>query len=517
MAGSVLRHHVAVRRVSAAALASLLAVAVASSPARAGLQWHPDLATARSAAAASQKPVLAVFTAGWSPESTAFENQVLTATETEAVIHACFEPVRIDADQRPGLVKRLGVAHVPSACVLDASDAVLTRFDCPSGTTAFVAALAKAAQDAASAARRQASATTTDPAAERGSPADLSGSGFATSRGDGSPMTEKAAAGAGSGSISMVTAKVRQLSDFATLPPGEAAAATASQPPRPASRSELEPAPSRFVSTSSVEQPVLPRTPPAWPAEPAGGSAFTNGAVETATAHGAIEPKPMTPAGTPWLAATPPPAEPDSSATATDLPQAGGKPSGWSSFVAAFQKPFNVFSKPVTTSAPATMPAARPTSPLAAAAATGSSSALAATEAPDSPAGPDPYGSMPLGLEGYCPVTVAERGVWTEGRAQWGARHRGRTYLFAGPEQQQAFLASPDRYAPALSGDDPVAVIDQGRSTPGRRAYGVTYQSRMYLFSSPESRTQFAANPDRYTGAAMLAERPAPADAVRRY
>jgi YHS domain-containing protein len=124
---------------------------------------------------------------------------------------------------------------------------------------------------------------------------------------------------------------------------------------------------------------------------------------------------------------------------------------------------------------------------------------------------------MPLGLEGYCPVTLAERGVWTEGRAQWGARHRGRTYLFAGPEQQQAFLASPDRYSPALSGDDPVAVVEHGKSTPGRRAYGVTYQSRMYLFSSPETRAQCAANPERYTATTILAERPAPVDATRRY
>ena len=116
------------------------------------------------------------------------------------------------------------------------------------------------------------------------------------------------------------------------------------------------------------------------------------------------------------------------------------------------------------------MPPAHPTSPLAA--------ATAVAEA-HPPIAPDRYGSMPLGLEGYCPVTLADRGVWTEGRAQWGVRHRGRTYLFAGPEQQQAFLTTPDRYAPALSGDDPVVAVEQGRIASGRRAYGVTYQSRM--------------------------------------
>jgi len=129
----------------------------------------------------------------------------------------------------------------------------------------------------------------------------------------------------------------------------------------------------------------------------------------------------------------------------------------------------------------------------------------------------DTHGPMPLGLEGYCAVTVVERGSWVEGRPQWGARHRGRTYLFAGPEQQRAFLADPDRYAPALSGDDPVLAFEAGRSEPGRRAFGVSYQSRMYLFSSPETRAAFTADPDRYTARVMIAEGIAPADSIRRF
>jgi len=125
---------------------------------------------------------------------------------------------------------------------------------------------------------------------------------------------------------------------------------------------------------------------------------------------------------------------------------------------------------------------------------------------------------MPLGLEGYCPVTLVDRGTWTEGRAQWGARHRGRTYLFAGSAEQQAFLADPDRYAPALSGDDPVLALDRNSCTPGQRRYGVTYRSRMYLFASPETRQAFTADPDRYAARIALAERMPPATGgTRRY
>jgi YHS domain-containing protein len=80
--------------------------------------------------------------------------------------------------------------------------------------------------------------------------------------------------------------------------------------------------------------------------------------------------------------------------------------------------------------------------------------------------------------------------------------------LFSGLEQQQTFLSDPDRYSPALSGDDPVAAIDGGQTSPGQRRYGVTYQQRIYLFESPETRAAFAANPQRYTSRVLLAEQP---------
>jgi YHS domain-containing protein len=195
------------------------------------------------------------------------------------------------------------------------------------------------------------------------------------------------------------------------------------------------------------------------------------------------------------------PEQPTAGGSATPLAETKPqKPSATSSLLAALQKPFSLFSKPA---------AAKPTPSSTNSAASASTQTAAA---PAAPTEPDTYGSMPVGLEGYCPVTLAERGAWVEGRAQWGARHRGRTYLFASAEQQKAFLADPDRYAPALSGDDPVLAFDGGKSTPGQRRYGVTYQSRTYLFSSTETRDAFAANPQRYTAGATVAENRRPAN-----
>ena len=491
------------------------AVFIGGAAALAEIPWHASLSAARAASAVSHKPVLAIFTASWSPESTRFQQQALASPEVEALIAACFEPVHVDVDAAPGVTKRLNVSHVPSACVVDETDVPLSMFECPEVPAEFVAAAARAAQSVAGAAV----SGTSKPALRRlgestETVADPSAVGFSKAAGDGSPQTPEAAASGGS--ISLVTEKVRQLSDFATtsalpsaVPPGvtpPAAAPVAST----TAPSTGDPAPSRFVTATPADLPTLPQAAPAWPAEkPAPSTAFTN---VTPAAPQAIEPS----ASTPWLAApaaappaAAPAAAPESSATAADLAAKPALKSTWSSFTAAIQNPFGWFSKaPPKAAEPPTMPPAHPTSPLAA--------ATAVAEA-HPPIAPDRYGSMPLGLEGYCPVTLADRGVWTEGRAQWGVRHRGRTYLFAGPEQQQAFLTTPDRYAPALSGDDPVVAVEQGRIASGRRAYGVTYQSRMYLFSSPETRATFATNPERYTASVQLAERPAPTDATRRY
>ena len=509
----------------------------AASTGRAELTWHDSLPSARAACAASGRPVLAIFVASWSPEATRFREQTLAAAEVKGLIEACFEATIIDVDANPALTRRMEVAHVPSACIFVEKGLPLASFECPEEPLAFVAAASKAAQQAAAAKATGTSTTSAASADPSATSRDLSRADSASTAGDGDPLGRPDTPGPGAapgGSISLVTAKVRQLSDFATGSDPAAPAATMVAAPL-----DAPPPPSRFRAARepAAETATLAGTPPDWAATHAPAAAtFTNTADSAPAARPAIEPNPAAPA--PWLAgqpaapaapaaapglapggpasgsvtaaATPPSDAPESSAVASDLTAPPQKKTAWSAFVSAFSKPF---APPPPRTAPPTMPPARPATPVADAV-----TAAVTPPALPEPVTPDRHGSMPLGLEGYCPVTLADRGVWTEGRAQWGVRHRGRTYLFAGPEQQQAFLATPDRYAPALSGDDPVVVVDQRRSTPGRRAYGVTYQSRMYLFSSPETRAQFAANPERYTGQVMLAERPAPpTDATRRY
>ena len=114
-------------------------------------------------------------------------------------------------------------------------------------------------------------------------------------------------------------------------------------------------------------------------------------------------------------------------------------------------------------------------------------------------------GNPPFALDGFCPVQLAENGRWQPGKKAWGFIHRGRTYLFAGPEEQSRFKADPDRYAPVSSGDDVVLLLEQGRSAPGYREHGVQFEGHIYLFSSEGTLEKFRSNPHYYADRALQA------------
>lgn len=132
--------------------------------------------------------------------------------------------------------------------------------------------------------------------------------------------------------------------------------------------------------------------------------------------------------------------------------------------------------------------------------------AQAAAYQPKAPPAPQlPPGAPPLALDGYCPTTLVEREQWVMGDVRFGAIHRGRTYLFLGPNEVQKFLADPEKYAPVLSGNDPVMAMDNQQLVPGRREFGVYSDNRVYLFANEASRQRFEQNPRRYAAETLQA------------
>lgn len=521
-------HHAVCRRAFFSVVASLLVPCWAMA-APTGIPWHPSLEQAKAAATISKRPVLVVFGASWSDASVALHEKTLSNSEAVAIVTACFEPVKIDVDVDPATTKKMGITYLPSACVIDHDDHVLASFDCPATPASFIAAAGKAVQDAAAARQQPVAANAAAPTGRLTSSSTATASPVpdqpltavatsvfpaypaATEPVDNRPLsrfssTEPVAHAANPASAFPAHAA---LPSAATAPaantwPAESPDATlAPSMPRAASLAPWDPAPAASSpAATTAARPMIEPAPVQAPPSPAGTASWLGDTAQQTTPAPASpstvqQPYALAPTPAPSPAAASAPAvatygvTPPPPASANEAGAAPGntdaeKPKSSNAFLAAIQRPFSFFSStPKVEKAEPTTPPAVP-------------NALKV----------DSYGTMPLGMEGYCPVTLAEKGQWVEGRAQWGARHRGRTYLFASEAQQRAFLANPDRYAPALSGDDPVVAFDAGKSVPGQRRYGVTYQSRIYLFSSPETRTTFSANPQRYTSRVAVAENP---------
>jgi protein disulfide-isomerase len=116
-----------------------------------------------------------------------------------------------------------------------------------------------------------------------------------------------------------------------------------------------------------------------------------------------------------------------------------------------------------------------------------------------------PAGAPPLAFDGYCPVSMRNKWQWVAGNPQYGIVHMGRTYWFAGPDEQKQFWTEPTRYAPAMSGNDPVLAIDHQQQVQGKREHSLDYDGLFYMFASEATLQQFTANPSRYSAAARQA------------
>ncbi|MFP6676354.1 MAG: DUF255 domain-containing protein [Pirellulaceae bacterium] len=101
-------------------------------------------------------------------------------------------------------------------------------------------------------------------------------------------------------------------------------------------------------------------------------------------------------------------------------------------------------------------------------------------------------------LLGYCPVTLVDSIQWQPGDRRWGAIHEGQTYLFTSVENQQIFLANPQRFAPGFRGFDPVYFHTTGQLVVGTCDFGVVYDLQYYLFANEASLQRFWKQPEMY-------------------
>jgi len=114
-------------------------------------------------------------------------------------------------------------------------------------------------------------------------------------------------------------------------------------------------------------------------------------------------------------------------------------------------------------------------------------------------ADPRRYAFPPLGLDGYCPVTLRDNMKWQKADRQFFVTHRGKMYLFANAAAREKFMAAPDAYAPILSGYDAVRFSQRGELVEGKRAFGlITKDKQIYLFADQQALETFEKNPAEY-------------------
>lgn len=415
-----------------------LLVAVGASAALAqqpGVNWRTNLDQAKLEAAQSKRLLLVHFTTRTCGPCKVLDQNVFSQPQVSAAIEQDYVPVRIDADASPALAAMFRIDRVPTEFIMTPEGNVLVSPPIPDKADAYVSQIQNLARHF-----KQAAGPTATPAATV-NPAYAS-----LPVGPNAPGAQAAGQAPATNNI-------------------------AAQQPSPQAQSNPfvnQPGNNRYGQAQSVYSPT-PQTQPAQQAP--------QGAAQPATpqvAAGATAPAPQNPV------------MPANAMPRGYRNEAAGAAAGAGAAAATPAANGAAVGGGAPTTAAATAPAAV-------------AAASAQVSLPMKPKAPQlPAGSPPLAFDGYCPVTLKTLNCWTPGDAQFGAVHRGRTYLFAGAEQRDQFLANPDAYSPVFAGLDPVLLIEKQQAVDGTRALGFRYGDAFYLFSSEETKQKFKDAPHTY-------------------
>jgi len=409
-----------------------------------GIQWQTDIEQAKQLAAKSNRLVLVHFWAPWCKPCVRLDNTVFNQQNVAQAVHAHYVPVKVNASEFQVAAKEYGITSLPTDMVMKPDGQVVTKFNSPAtpqdymGQLTQIAASTVQSQPRSGMIAQQAPQNMQRPQAGRTD-----------------PLTRPAAAyGTAEGSQTTPAGTAQQA----------AQAGNPASPNPPARRYGNLPGPlNRPASVNNPYANVLAGQPQG--NEPPGGRHNPSTAPPNRGTAGGAE-------GTaPRYASQAIGRPPGTSINGSSVP---GNPAG--GHMRGGQTP------PAN---PVGQPQQRP--------AGGPGGALAGrSHQVSSPANPA------FGLDGYCPVTLVEGQKWMPGDKRWGAVHRGVTYLFTGPEEQNRFLKDPDKYAPVLSGIDPVLALDQSQQVRGMRRHGVYYRDHVYLFASEQTLQRFSKSPQRY-------------------
>jgi protein disulfide-isomerase len=425
----------------------LLAVPAAAQ--QGGIRWQQDIEAAKATAKQTGRLVLVHF---WTPECPpclALEQNVFNQPGVAGAVESQFVPVKLNANENSATATGFGITRVPTDVILTPDGQIVGKLISPPTPAAYVAETSQVAAQ------------------------------FATQLGQAFAKNAAAAPVA-----SQLTGPYANLQ----VAPSALPAVAAQQSPPTPSQDRYAMAPNAGVGIAGGLNMMTTVGPPS----------VSNGSQS-----------PWTTAGQNPTTATPPAATPGSATPQSQL--AVNNPYAQSMSAATPQQSIQtpaVAVNPYTATGHSgpSMPAASNIAQVSTQSPVPNASAtVAATPA----SAPDlralPPNAPPMGFEGYCPVSMRQHWKWVAGDPRYGAIHMGRTYWFVGTNEQQQFLADPNRFSPALSGMDPVMAIDHRQQVPGKREHSIDYDNLFYMFSSEATLQQFAANPERYAASVRQA------------
>lgn len=115
----------------------------------------------------------------------------------------------------------------------------------------------------------------------------------------------------------------------------------------------------------------------------------------------------------------------------------------------------------------------------------------------------DPARYVPA-LGGDCPVSLVARDERIRGSVYHAYEYEGRLFLFADADRKAAFKANPVDYAAvdlAAEGRCVVTQVDQQREVPGVAEHAAWRHGKLYRFAGPDERRAFLADPEKYAPA----------------
>ncbi len=451
-----------------------------------GVRWQSDLEAAKRTAAATGRLVLVHFWAPWCKPCLNLDRNVLNKDSVGKAVEAQFVPVKLNADLYPASARRYGVTSLPTDVILTPDGKMVGKANSPPTAQAYLGQLAQIASQ------------------HRPMAGTLIAQGASQTHGAGSAQPGATYAGLASGTAPQA---------------GNRYGAPAQTTPSPAA------APSRYDRYAQGNTPATtPQLPTRYPSMAAAGGSSPNGAPPTSVGMPVGYTPPSSAPAVPYGSQSNYSNSPTANVSPVgdryaSLPGAGinryaaqpapnasvGRPLQGAQQLQSAQQPAlanspyaGLAAQPATTAVAPFQPQSQNPPQSNFGQRPPSNFAQQPPAQVNTPAVQLPPGNPPLGLEGYCPVTLKSGQRWVLGDTRWGIVHRGRTYLFTGESQLKQFLTKPDFYSPVLSGYDPVLALENGQTVDGQRRHGVFFGDHIYLFSSEETLGRFRLNPEQY-------------------